>query len=143
MLAPSVTEGQNGNWKPDEGGTLTFKSDAAFSDFIRVLVDGKEIDEKTYELNEGSIIVTLKADYLATLPAGTHTLGIESAAGTASTEFTVTAKTEDKTPSKPGDTDSPQTGDNSNMSLWIALLFISGGALIVFGIKSRKRKAVR
>ncbi len=144
MLAPSVTEGQDGTWKPDEGGTLAFKSDAAFSDFIRVLVDGKETPAKYYELKEGSIIVTLKADYLATLPAGTHTLGIESSTGTASTEFTVTAKTEDKTPSKPGNTDSPQTGDNSNnMPLWIALLFVSGGALTIFGIKNRKRKAIR
>ena len=143
MLAPSVTEGQNATWKPDEGGTLTFRSDAAFSDFIRVLVDGKEIDAQYYELKEGSIIVTLKADYLATLPVGIHTLGIQSSTGTASTEFTITAKTEDKTPSKSGDKDSPKTGDNSNMQLWITLLFISGGALTVFGIKSRKRKAVK
>lgn len=37
----------------------------------------------------------------------------------------------------------PKTGDNSNMLIWVALLFVSGGVLTVFSIKSRKRKAVR
>lgn len=41
---------------------------------------------------------------------------------------------------KPADTDSPQTGDNSNMFLWIALLFISGGAVITLTVVDRKRK---
>ena len=41
---------------------------------------------------------------------------------------------------KPADTDSPQTGDNSNMFLWIALLFISGGAVITLIVADRKRR---
>ena len=35
---------------------------------------------------------------------------------------------------------SPQTGDNSNLMLWIALLFISGGALIGTTVVSKKQK---
>ena len=42
---------------------------------------------------------------------------------------------------KPADTDSPQTGDNSNKFLWIALLFISGGAVIILTVIDKKRKA--
>ena len=41
---------------------------------------------------------------------------------------------------KPTDTNSPQTGDNSNMFLWIALLFISGGAVITLTVVDRKRR---
>lgn len=42
---------------------------------------------------------------------------------------------------KPGTSDkSPQTGDTSNLALWIALLFISGGAAIDATIVSRKKK---
>ena len=41
---------------------------------------------------------------------------------------------------KPADTDSPQTGDNSNMFLWIALLFISGGAVITLTVVDRKKR---
>ncbi len=44
---------------------------------------------------------------------------------------------------KPADSTSPDTGDNSNMMLWIALLFISGGAVITLTVVDRKRKAVK
>ena len=41
----------------------------------------------------------------------------------------------------PGTSDkSPQTGDTSNLALWIALLFISGGAAIGTTVVSRKKK---
>ena len=40
---------------------------------------------------------------------------------------------------KTGETTSPKTGDTSNIVLWIALLFVSGGVLTVLGIASRKK----
>ena len=43
-------------------------------------------------------------------------------------------------PGKPTGPDSLQTGDNSNMILWIALLFISGGAVIGITAYSKKKK---
>ncbi len=46
---------------------------------------------------------------------------------------TVTAKLKD-------DSKSPQTGDTSNLALWIALLFVSGGAAIGTTFVSRKKK---
>ena len=45
---------------------------------------------------------------------------------------------------KPGTSDkSPQTGDTSNLALWIALLFISGGAAIATTVVSRRKKYSR
>ena len=45
---------------------------------------------------------------------------------------------------KPGTFDrSPQTGDTSNLALWISLLFISGGAAIGTTVVSRKKKRNR
>ena len=42
---------------------------------------------------------------------------------------------------KPGTSDkSPQTGDTSNLALWIALLLVSGGAAIGTTVVSRKKK---
>ena len=46
---------------------------------------------------------------------------------------TVTAKLKD-------DSKLPQTGDTSNLALWLALLFVSGGAAIGTTIVSRKKK---
>jgi len=46
---------------------------------------------------------------------------------------TVTAKLKN-------DSKSPQTGDTSNLALWIALLFVSGGAAIGTTVVSRKKK---
>ena len=43
-------------------------------------------------------------------------------------------------PGKPTDSDSPQTGDNSNMILWIALLFVCGGVVIGITVYSKKKK---
>ena len=43
-------------------------------------------------------------------------------------------------PNKPGDTSSPQTGDNSSLALWFSVLFISGGVLTVLGIANKKKK---
>ena len=52
-----------------------------------------------------------------------------------------TTKPTDPTQTNP-DTgaESPKTGDNSNMILWIALLFISGGAVIGINVYSKKKK---
>ena len=45
--------------------------------------------------------------------------------------------------SQTGDTISPQTGDNSNIALWIALALISGAALMGTTLYSRRKKCSR
>ena len=53
----------------------------------------------------------------------------------------LTTKPTDPTQTNPNTgTESPKTGDNSNMILWIALLFISGGAVIGINVYSKKKK---
>ena len=46
---------------------------------------------------------------------------------------------ETTSPNTGNGTTSPKTGDNSNLALWFAVLFISGGVLTVLGIASRKK----
>ena len=136
-LPPEIIEGTGQSVTEGEKKELTFRSNAAFSDFIRAQLDGKTLDEKNYTVKEGSTVVTLKADYVATLSAGEHTIGIVSTNGTATTTFTVNAKAV-----VDNDTKSPQTGDNSHMAFWIALLFVSGAGVIGTTVYS-KRKRVR
>lgn len=149
---PIIIAGANGSWQ--KGGTdgLSFTSDAEYADFLKVMVDGKELKTTDYTVKEGSTIVTLNAAYLETLSVGKHTLEIESKNGIAKTEFTITAVQGggdsqtggDTTPQEPGKNEgavtSPQTGDNSNMLLWVTLLFASGAGLLGAVIYSRKKR---
>ena len=128
-LAPSITDGSNAKWgKGDENG-LTFKSDAAFSDFVEVLVDGKTVAAENYEKREGSIVIQLKASYLATLAAGEHTLTIRSASGDATTKFTIEAEVV------------PPAPESTNAWVWIVVGVVALGAcaaVVVFIIRKRK-----
>lgn len=137
-LPPEIIDGIGQSITEGEKKELSFTSNAAFSDFIRVELDGKTLDEKNYTVKEGSTVVTLKADYVAALSAGEHTLGIVSESGIATATFTVSEKTAED------DDTNPPTGDISHMALWIALLFVSGCLLTVTVIKAfetdRKRR---
>ena len=53
------------------------------------------------------------------------------------------SKTDKTTSAKTGKTASPKTGDTSNVSLWFALLFVSGGAAIGTTVVIRKKKQHR
>ena len=148
---PVIIAGANGSWQKSGTDGLSFTSDAEYADFLKVMVDGKELKTTDYTVKEGSTIVTLNAAYLETLSVGKHTLEIESKNGIAKTEFTITAAQtggsdqtgSDTTPQEPdkngGDTTSPQTGDSSNILLWVALLFLSGGALSAVTYKKKKQ----
>ena len=75
-----------------------------------ILVDGKAITGNTFVMKDADATVTAEFEKV-TVPAE---------------------------PSK--DTTSPQTGDNSNMILWVALLFISGGAVITLTVFTKRKK---
>ena len=98
---------------------LTFRSTAGFSSFLGVQVDGRTIAPSCYSAEAGSIVVYLKAVYLRTLKAGTHTITILSSEGNASMEFTVG-----------GVTTSPKTFDAGVAGyVSIALLGLTGSSL--------------
>ena len=46
-------------------------------------------------------------------------------------------------PTTGGDTDNPQTGDNSMIWLWIALLFVSGAGVVATTVYGKKRFSVK
>ena len=129
-----ITAGANGSWQKGTKDGLTFTSNAAYKHFQKVQVDGKDLDASNYTVKEGSTIVNLKTEYLETLSVGKHTLAIVSETGTATTEFTV------KAAAVTDDTQSPQTGDDSNIAIWIAVLLAAGTALTGTAVYSRKRK---
>ena len=52
--------------------SLTMTAASTFECFDEVLVDGVALKEDAYEIEEGSLVLTLKKDYLDTLKAGKH-----------------------------------------------------------------------
>ena len=152
-LPPKITAGDGAAVTQGEKKELSFTSDASFADFLRVELDGTTLDEKNYTKKEGSTIITLNRDFVATLSVGEHTLAIVSQSGTATAKFTVKAKpAETATPQPtvtPQPTAQPQptvqpvspipsTGDTANPALWFALLIVSGSALAAIFVLRRK-----
>ena len=152
-LPPKITAGDGATVTQGEKKELSFTSDASFADFLRVELDGTTLDEKNYTKKEGSTIITLNRDFVATLSVGEHTLAIVSQSGTATAKFTVKAKpTETATPQPtvtPQPTAQPQptvqpvsplprTGDTANPALWFVLLIVSGSALAAIFVLRRK-----
>ena len=147
-----IIEGANGTWTQNSNETLVFRVNGDFSKFTGVKVDGTLIDAKNYTAKSGSTIVTLSTDYLKTLSVGTHKLTVVYTDGECSANFEVKKvateqtkptegdKTDTTTPTGGKDTTSPQTGDNSNLALWFAVLFISCSGVITCAVYSRRRK---
>ena len=129
-----ITAGANGTWQKGAKDGLSFTSNASYEHFQKVQVDGKDLDASNYTVKEGSTIVTLKASYLETLSVGKHTLSIVSDTGTAATEFTI------KAAPAADNTQSPQTGDSSNLTTWFIVMLTAGTALSCTLLYSRKRK---
>ena len=154
-LPPKITAGDGAAVTQGEKKDLTFTSDASFADFLRVELDGTTLEEKNYTKREGSTIITLNRDFVATLSVGEHTLAIVSQHGTATAKFTVKAKPTETAIPRPTVTPQPtaqptqtaqpvspilRTGDTANPALWFALLIVSGGAAIGITVASRKKK---
>lgn len=152
-LPPKITAGDGAVVTQGEKNELTFTSDASFADFLRVELDGTALEEKNYTKREGSTIITLNRDFVATLSVGEHTLAIVSQSGTATAKFTVKAKPAETATPQPTVTPQPtaqpqptvqpvspipRTGDTSNPALWFALLIVSGFALAAIFVLRRK-----
>ena len=207
----AIIEGADQTWTQGSGSDLVIRSNADFSDFLRVEVNGNAlVRDQNYTVRSGSTIVTIKAAYLDTLAAGDYTFAIVSKTGTASTHFTVKAKAAGEsgasgntgaataTPAPSGSSITyytcpacgyhdwtagadgyqcnhcgyvesvkqlsgygnvtgvyepnggnvpqtapvaaiPQTGDNSQPLVWVALVGISGAALAALAVFRRKR----
>lgn len=131
-VAYDIIKGDDSEWTKGTDGSVTFTVNGPISKFFGIKIDGTAVDAQYYDIKTGSTIITLKASYLETLVAGEHSITVVYTDGETSGTFNVQAKST-----------TPATGDNSNMFLWIAFLFISGGAVITLTVVDRKRKEAR
>jgi hypothetical protein len=121
------------------GGNRTAKIDAEHTKFVRLIYKGSVVDPNNYSITEGSTIITLKESHLKTLANGTHWFIAEFSDGIsqpirldvyvdADLDVDVDANVDLNVDVK--DVKVSQTGDNSNISLW---LWLGGTALLCLG----------
>ena len=92
------TEGENGEWTQYSNSGLSFRASRqgsdglTFSRFLGVQVDGQDIGPDRFDAVAGSVVVTLKPDYLQSLAPGQHTVTLTFRDGAPiTTNFTIKA----------------------------------------------------
>ncbi len=147
VAVPKISSGANAVWRQGSSNGLSFTSDAPYSEFIAVYLNGFKLNEIYYSVTEGSTIVTLNKSCLDQLGVGTHKLSIVSNGGSAETSFTVKAKSiiNNQSPTynsnKPWTT--PKTGDSANMGLWIGMIavcVVGMGGVLWYVVKAKKHR---
>ena len=111
-----------------------------YKNFVRAAMDGKTVSEENYLKAAGSLVLTLKSDYLDTLADGEHTVGITFTDGTAEAKLAIEAA---PAPSPtPAPRPVPQTGDQARPFIWITLLMLALAGLLVITatLKASRRK---
>lgn len=166
LPAYKIIDGAESTWTQNTNtdGSLVIRGDGAIANFKEVRVDGVVIDVKNYTVTEGSTIITLKTEYLKTLPAGKHTFEIVWIDGSAATYFTIAGsiteednklednKVEDNTiddknaednnvENSRSDVDSNaslKTGDTTDIRLWLILLMSALTIMTGLTVKSKR-----
>ena len=129
-----IIEGDGSTWTKGSSEGLMFVANGAYSKFTGVEIDGVVISAENYIAVSGSTRIVLTTNYLSTLTADQHNITVLYMDGEATGTFTIA-----KQPADEG-TDSPQTGDDSHIVLWIMLMLISGGAVLTLSVKRRNKK---
>lgn len=107
-------ENQSYNNTSDKKEDLSIRVTGSVEDVAKVYVDNKVLDGKNYTLTSGSVIVTLKKDYLHTLTTGKHTLKVEFLnGGNVEAQFNITNTDDVDDEDKDKDDENvPDTSDN-------------------------------
>ena len=142
----TVTGGADSTWTKGSNATVTItvkrsEDDAncftTYFDHV-VEIDGTALAASDYEAKSGSTVITIKAAALQKLSTGNHTVTVKFKDGEASTGLTV------KAASGSTDNTSPETGDESNLRLWVLLMLMSIlGFITTVAVGLKKRQHSR
>ena len=157
-----ILEGTDKAYTKGTNATVSVHCTSDLEDLIGVKMDGKEVEEANYTLKKGSTIVTFKTEYLETLSAGEHTVTLLYAGGrSVDSTLTILAAVDDSTDDTQDDASNednhseeasadtvgttpvteasgPNTGDESNLLLYMMLLVAAIGACTYWAIKRKK-----
>ena len=150
-LPYEIVSGDNQVIETEENKDLVIKANGSLDKFVKLLVDGVEVDEENYTLESGSTIVTLKTAFLNTLSAGNHTLTFVYNDGSVDANFrvasadtttdndtsTTTNSSTDNNTSASTAKSNPKTGDR--IMLWITILGISTLGLVSISVYKKRK----
>ena len=153
----AIIEGNNSSWQKNTDVIITFRVNGDFAMFTGIKVDGTTVAEENYNAKSGSTIVTLKKAYLQSLSEGSHTITFLYMDGQCKGNFKVTAAEthikpvapESNDPANPGkpdlptEVDTPQTGEEGNIMIWLIMSIASAFVLVALVLYRRKKKAVK
>lgn len=110
------------------------EDERTYSLYSGALVDGNSIPEGGSSATEGSLVLTLKSDYLDTLETGTHQVTISFSDGTVNTSVAVKA-------SQPTETSKvPKTGDSASPLLWLGMILLGLPGACGIVVKRRRKR---
>lgn len=126
------------NYSKSAGGTVTINATLPRADLASVVVDGKTLikdTDYTISTSSSNTVITFKNEFLKTLSEGTHSVVYYyNTAGSISTNLTVSAT------GSTTSTQAAQTGDSSNMTLWIVIAAIVLAAIVAIVVVLLKQK---
>ncbi|MBQ4397560.1 MAG: leucine-rich repeat domain-containing protein [Clostridia bacterium] len=102
-----------------------------FEKFKALYVGGDKVDASHYTTEKGSLILTLKADYLETLRGGSHIMRVRFTDGDVTADFTVRVKSGGTT------YNSPYTGEGDGMIAANVVLLAIVAAGAAYGLRKR------
>ena len=149
------TVGNDAVWN---GGDLLFKienplvdmnqpGERVFDRFQGIEIDGKAVDKANYTAQPGSVVLTLKSNYIRSLSTGKHTIKAKFRCGNpATTYFTVAGAKKTPKPGTPGVVKKTpvrakvvKTGDSSSTVAFAIMFVLAGTALAGVATYRRKR----
>ena len=136
-----VTYGNGSVWTENNNNNgLTFTVNGYHKKFAGIVINGAAVDEKYYEIAAGSTVITLKAEYLQTLPEGKYILQVQYTDGSTDGDDTFTITKSDSAAASDTTDSPPKTGDNSNLVLLISIITVCAVVLVILLLLFKKRK---
>ncbi|MBR3257906.1 MAG: hypothetical protein IKF96_02850, partial [Eggerthellaceae bacterium] len=118
----------------DDGEGLTFiikrglDDDTTYSHFLGASVDGASVPPLGYEASPGSLELTLKPAFLASLTSGAHTLTVTFDDGTVDVAFTTAAASGEEGP------EPAPAPVKDGLPVWAWILIGLGGLAVLGGV---------
>ena len=117
----------------------TFKIEGNIKDFEELTLNEEIVSPEYYTIEAGSIILTLKSEYLQNLPKGSHHFKANMNNGYAMLNLTLTKDEQEK--SGNGKEKNPKTGvEERNIEELVMLMAIIAGAIGIVGSKKEMHK---